>query len=134
MKREDMFEGFDPAKHEEEARSRWGHTAEYAESQRRTKGYTKDDWTHTRAEADAITRDFAKAAEQGIAPTDVRAMDIAERHRQHIDRWFYPCSKAMHARLGQMYVADERFAANYEKARAGLTQYICDAIAENAAR
>jgi DNA-binding transcriptional MerR regulator len=134
MKREEMFDGFDPAAHEEEARSRWGHTAEYAESMRRTKGYTKDDWAQIRAESNAITDAFAKAAEAGVAATDARAMDVAERHRQHIDRWFYPCSKAMHRGLGQMYVADERFAASYEKARAGLAQFICDAIAANAAR
>jgi len=40
----------------------------------------------------------------------------------------------MHARLGQMYVADPRFAATYEKICPGMAQYACDAIATNAAR
>ena len=61
-------------------------------------------------------------------------MDAAERHRLLIDRWFYPCSREMHAELGRMYVADPRFTATYEKVRAGMAQYVCDAIAANAAR
>jgi hypothetical protein len=40
----------------------------------------------------------------------------------------------MHAKLGRMYVADERFAANYEKVRPGLASYMRDAIGANAAR
>jgi hypothetical protein len=43
------------------------------------------------------------------------AYEAAERARLLIDGWFYPCSKAMHAELGRMYVADPRFAANYDK-------------------
>jgi hypothetical protein len=33
-----------------------------------------------------------------------------------------------------MYVEDPRFAANYETNRPGMAQYVCDAIAANAAR
>jgi len=32
-----------------------------------------------------------------------------------------------------MYVADPRFAANYEKIHPGMARYMCDAIAANAA-
>jgi DNA-binding transcriptional MerR regulator len=125
MKPEEMFA------YEEEAKARWGSTPQYAESKRRTSAYTKDDWSEIRAEADAITEAFAQAAEAGVAPSDARATAIAERHRAHIDRWFYPCSHAIHRALGAMYVADERFAANYERRKEGLAQYICDAIAAN---
>lgn len=41
-------------------------------------------------------------------------MELAEEHRLHIGRWFYDCTREMHARLTQMYVNDERFAAHYE--------------------
>ena len=40
----------------------------------------------------------------------------------------------MHAGLGEMYVADERFAAHFEKQRAGLAAYLAEAIRANAAR
>ena len=50
------------------------------------------------------------------------------------DAWFYPCSREMHARLDQMYVADPRFAATYEKIRPGMAAYVRDASAANASR
>jgi hypothetical protein len=40
----------------------------------------------------------------------------------------------MHEALGRMYVADPRFAQTYEKIRPGMTRYLCEAIAANAAR
>ena len=61
-------------------------------------------------------------------------MDIAERARLSIDRWFYPCSRQMHSRLADLYEADERFAANYERHAAGLTAFFATAIRANARR
>ena len=72
--------------------------------------------------------------DEGVAPDDPRAMDAVEQHRLQIDRWFYPCSPEMHVGLGEMYVADPRFAATYEQFRPGMAQYVCDAIVANAAR
>jgi hypothetical protein len=66
--------------------------------------------------------------------TATAVLDLAERHRQHVDRWFYPCPPEMHANLGRMYVADEWFAANYKKVRAGLAAYVRGTIVANAAR
>ena len=34
----------------------------------------------------------------------------------------------MHARLAEMYIADPRFAAHYERVALGLAQYVHDAI------
>jgi DNA-binding transcriptional MerR regulator len=134
MNDQDLFDGFDPAQYEEEAKQRWGHTDAYAESHRRTSQYTKDDWRRMGVEAAAINEALAKLSEDGVPPTDGRAMDLAENHRLLIDRWFYPCSSAVHLGLGDMYVADPRFAANYDKVRPGLAQYLCEAIHANATR
>ena len=67
-------------------------------------------------------------------PTSPAAMDIAERHRLALDKWFYPCSKAMHAGLADMYEADERFRASIDKAGDGLTTFLSAAIRANAVR
>jgi len=131
---EEMFEGFDPRKHEDEARERWGGTTEYKESARRTKGYTKDDWAALGAESGAITTALAEAMARGVKPGDDEAMDLAERHRAHIDRWFYPCSSEIHAGLGEMYVSDPRFAIHYDRHAPGLAVFLRDAIRANAAR
>jgi DNA-binding transcriptional MerR regulator len=134
MDTKELFGGFDPAKHEAEAEERWGSTDAWAESKRRTAGYGEDDWTRIKAEADAIHRELADLLRAGAPAEGEAAMDLAERHRLHIDRWFYPCAPAMHRGLGQMYVADERFAAVYEAYEEGLAAYFAAAIEANAAR
>ncbi len=40
----------------------------------------------------------------------------------------------MHVGLAEMYLADPRFTATYEKMAAGLAQYLHDAIKANAAQ
>lgn len=129
-----MFEGFDPSKYEEEAKERWGNTPEFAESKRRTAKYTKEDWDRYRAESAALVNELAKLFDAGVPATSDQAMDVAEKHRESITRWFYPCSYEIHRGLGEMYVNDERFAANYEQLRKGLATYFRDAIRANAER
>ena len=53
---------------------------------------------------------------------------LVDRHRQHIDRWFYPCSIEMQVNLGEMYVTDPRFAATYDNVQPGLAMFLRDAI------
>lgn len=118
-----LFDGFDPAQYEDEVRQRWGDTAAYAESARRTRAYTKADWERYKAEADAIMTDAANLFRAGTPADGDAAMAAAERHRLSIDRWFYPCSPAMHASLADMYEADPRFAANIDKYAPGLTPW-----------
>jgi hypothetical protein len=127
-----MMSHVDPPEYEAEARERWGHLEAYPESTRRAADYGEREWRSIHAEADAIVRDFAALLHAGEDATGVQARALAERHRQHISRWFYPCPPAMHRGLGEMYVADERFARNYEQHERGLTAYVRDAIAANA--
>jgi MerR family transcriptional regulator, thiopeptide resistance regulator len=70
---------------------------------------------------------------RGDAPTDPAVMDLAERHRMQIDRWYYPCSHTVHQGLGEMYVADPRFAEKFESYGTGLAAFLRDAIQANAA-
>ncbi len=84
-----------------------------------------------RAEADDITQSLADAMTRGDAAGSSVAVAAAERHRQHITRWFYDCSYEMHRRLAEMYVADPRFTETYEKAMPGLAGYLHDAIHAN---
>ena len=107
MKPEEMFEGFDPAKYEEEATARWGQTEAFAESKRRTSRYTKDDWAKLKAEAEANVEELARAMADAVPPIDARAMDLAEQHRLHLERWFYQCPVAMHVELGEWVVEEK---------------------------
>ena len=62
------------------------------------------------------------------------AMAGAEAHRQQINDAFYDCTYEGHVGLAEMYLADPRFTATYEKIAPGLAQYLHDAIKANAAR
>ena len=128
-----MFAGFDPAKHEDEARRRWGDTAAYRESARRTRGYTEADWAALRAEQAAIYSDAAALRSAGKPAASAEAMAVAERHRRSIDRWFYPCDHATHCGLADLYEHDPRFAANIDTYGADLTPFLSAAIRANAA-
>jgi hypothetical protein len=127
-----MFEGFDHEQYEAEARARWGHTGAYAASARRTTGYGEREWAAIRADADEIVREFAELLRARQPASGPAARATAERHRQHITQWFYPCSPEMHRGLGEMYLADERFKDHYERVARGLAPYVRDAIAANA--
>jgi DNA-binding transcriptional MerR regulator len=137
MTPEDMLEvfgDFDPADYAEEAHERWGGTEAYAESMRRTASYTKQDWLRIQEEANDINQAFLALMDEGAPAGGAEAMDLAERHRAHISRWFYDCSYEIHAGLGEMYVADPRFTANIDRAGAGLAEYLSRAIAANSIR
>jgi DNA-binding transcriptional MerR regulator len=130
----EVFGDFDPTEHAVESEERWGDTDAYKESRKRTTKYTKEDWKRLGAEAEATTIALADALGRGVPAGSPEAMELAERARLHIDRWFYACSHEMHAALGDTYVGDERFAKHYEDRRPGLARYVRDAIAANAER
>jgi DNA-binding transcriptional MerR regulator len=132
QKEETMFDGFDPSQYEDEARKRWGDTDAYKESARRAAGYREEQWREIKLRAQETVRLFAELKRSGQVADGEPARAAAEQARLHIDRWFYPCSRDMHRAIGEMYVADPRFAANYEKVELGLTGYVRDAIVANA--
>ncbi|GAB3546734.1 DNA-binding transcriptional MerR regulator [Actinopolyspora lacussalsi] len=131
----ELFGGFDPDEHAEEAERRWGGTEPYRESRRRTASYTKDDWARMAAEQRELHREFAAALADGESATSTRAMELAERHRGLITGWFYECSYGMQRSLAEMYLADERFTATYEReVGTGGARFVHDAILANAER
>ncbi|MEL7056364.1 MAG: MerR family transcriptional regulator [Pseudomonadota bacterium] len=123
-----IFDGFDPADYETETKSRWGETDAYKESARRTKSYSDADWTLIKSELNSIWTDAAQAMRQGAATDSYVALEIVERHRKHVDRWFYDLTPEGHRGLADMWEADERFRANIDKHGAGLTTWLVAAV------
>jgi DNA-binding transcriptional MerR regulator len=124
-----LFQGFDPAQYADEARERWGDTAAYQESARRSQHYGKPEWQAIQRESEAIYAQLAELMQRGCAATDPAVQAAVADHRAHIERWFYPCSRQIHHGLGEMYVADPRFTANLDKVAPGFARFLCDAIA-----
>lgn len=120
--------------YEAEARERWGDTEAYEESTRRAKSYGDAEWKRIQEEQEAVEQAFADAMAAGAPTEGGRATDLAEEARLLIDRWFYPCSHAMHVGLAEMYSADARFRAHYDDRADGLAEYVAAAIRANAER
>jgi MerR family transcriptional regulator, thiopeptide resistance regulator len=134
---EEQFEIFGTDRIEEltaEAEQKWGDTDAWRESRRRTASYTKEDWAALGAEAKENIDAFAAAMRAGEPCDGEVAMDLAEAHRAHLNRWFYDCSPAMHRGIGDLYISDERYMAPYEELHPGYAQYVRDAFHANADR
>ena len=130
----EVFGDFDPDEHAAEVEERWGGTDAYRESARRAASYTKADWERIKAQGAAAIEAVVGAMRAGLPADSPDAMDGAEAHRRQITDSFYDCTTEIHVGLAEMYIADPRFTATYEKIAPGLAQYLHDAILANAAR
>ncbi len=131
MDNKEMFDGFDDAKIEEykkEAKERWGHTDAYKESERKTSKYTKADWDEIKAESSDIDAKLAALMDEGKSPADDDVQKQIMRWFRHINDRFYTCTPEIFRGLGEMYVQDKRFTANYDKIRPGLAGFKRDAM------
>lgn len=118
----------------EETAQRWGETEHYQEAARRTKHYGKAQWTALKAEAQLILERLAQKLKEGRPPNDPEVVALAEQHRLHLDRWFYPCSREMHAQVSQLFVSDPRYTANLDVHGEGVAAYLTAAIEANRQR
>ncbi|MCM3708071.1 MULTISPECIES: MerR family transcriptional regulator [Cytobacillus] len=88
----------------------------------------------TREEHEAVTKlseevnsTIGQAMETGN-PAGELAQKAADLHKQWITYYWSEYSKEAHAGLAEMYVADERFKAYYDKIRPGAAEFLRDAI------
>ncbi|MDQ1579670.1 MAG: MerR family transcriptional regulator, thiopeptide resistance regulator [Microbacteriaceae bacterium] len=135
---EDMLDGFDHTQYTEEVEQRWG-TEAYAKSDAWWRGLSKADKQAWMERQRQLARDWIAAAEGGIAPDGDEAQALAQRHFD----WLRGIpgtpgggsngpTKEYFVGLGEMYVADPRFAGNYG-GQAGA-EFVRDAMAAYAAR
>lgn len=115
---EHALDGFDHTEHREEVERRWGRQA-YADGDRWWRGLGADGQAQWKARAAALAESWREAAASGVDPGSHRAQELAGRH---VD-WLagVPGTPACGGRpdpayvrgLGELYVADERFSAQY---------------------
>lgn len=133
MDNKEMFEGFDVSeieKHKEkyaqETKERYGDTDAYAESERRTSKYSKEDWARIMGRQGEIYNKLAALMDK--EPSNSEVQKIIEENRQHITDAFYNCTVEIYRGLGQLYVNDQRFTKNIDKFKDGLAKFLSDAI------
>ncbi len=135
MSEKDMLAGFDyesmmehQKKHEGEAEQRWGNTEAYRQSASRAKRYRKEDWERIGARQEENLRDLIACYRGGEPHDGPRAAAVCAKAQSIISENFYDCTDEIFSGLGEMYVADERFTAYYDKHEPGLAAYYSRAI------
>ncbi|UVI37763.1 MerR family transcriptional regulator [Brevibacterium spongiae] len=116
---EEMFDGFDHREYEEEVTERWGAEA-YRRSDEWWSGRSAEEKQEWKSLVTELSQDWIAAAEAGARPESDRCQELARRHIEWLTA--VPGTPAHdpdgdlagYVRgLGQMYVDDQRFGANY---------------------
>ena len=117
------FKAFDTKKIDQyaaEAKAKWGKTEAYREYEQRGK----------QDAGDALMAVFAKIGEiRELDPASAEAQAMVKTLQDFISGNYYTCTKQILQGLGQMYVADERFKENIDRAGgAGTADFVARAI------
>lgn len=127
------FEAFDTSQIEKmknqyakEAMERWGSTKAYEESEKKTKGYSPEQWKEIQKESDLLIEGFA--AIRHMPPDCQKAQDLVSKWQAHITRHYYRCTTEILAGLGQMYQADSRFLENLDLHGQGTGEFMAKSI------
>ena len=131
MMAEEMLDGFDHTQYQDEVEQRWGKKA-YAESDSWWRGLSQSDKDEFKRQTDALMMDWVAASRSGDAVDSEMAQALATRHVDWLSIGWGGTrpTRDQLLGLGEMYVADERFAANFGGIQ-GAT-YVRDALAIHA--
>ena len=108
---DEVFEEFDHTEYQEEVEQRWG-TKAYADSDRWWRGLSAEEKKGFQQEQKAIAAAFGEVAATGAAPDAPEAQAVVERHVRWLSGPTTVSAEYLRG-LGEMYVADPRFGANY---------------------
>ena len=97
-----------------EAAQRWGDTPEFKESEMRTTSRTQAENAAVNDGLMAVIARFGGLTDKD--PASDEAQKLAGELQAYITKHYYPCSDVIFAGLGEMYVSDERFKANIDRA------------------
>ena len=93
----------------EEAKGRWGGTAAWKEFEKRSGSADEA--------ADGLMKLFAQLGElKTLPPESDEAQAAVTDIQRYITEHYYECTDGIFSALGEMYVADERFRKNIDKA------------------
>ncbi|GAB4087230.1 TipAS antibiotic-recognition domain-containing protein [Myceligenerans cantabricum] len=116
---EDMFDGFDHTQHKEEVERRWGKEA-YSQSDAWWRALGTEEQREWKARLSALLQAWVDGASAGLDPAGSEAQDIAAQHADWLagipgtpGHGTGAPAKEYLVGLAELYVADERFAANY---------------------
>ena len=89
---------------------------------------TQDDYQHWNALEDEILSALTAAVRAKAEPSGEEGQRIAALHRQWLSYSWERYTPKAHAGLAQMYTADQRFTAYYDRQESGCAAFLRDAI------
>ncbi|MCD7033605.1 MerR family transcriptional regulator [Metabacillus sp. GX 13764] len=133
MSDHEKFEGFkqemikeNEEKFGKEIREKYGEE-NIMRSNEKVKNMTKEEYeTLTRLETDY--RALLKKAVETGDPAGKEAQEACELHKQWLSFYWPSYTKEAHAGLGDLYVSDDRFKANYDRNVPGTAEFFREAI------
>ena len=113
-------------KYGDEVRAKYGDAA-VDESIARLKGLTHEQYDEG-GRLGLLFEETLQAAFESGDPASELAQKACDLHRQWLCVFYPRYSREYHLGLAEMYVADDRFRANYDKFGVGCTEFLRDAI------
>lgn len=113
-------------KYGKEIREKYGEDTVNA-SNAKVKGMSEEQYADVQKLEEQLFINLKAAMETGD-PAGELAQQAADLHKQWLCFYWDQYSKEAHAGLAEMYVADERFTAYYDKVQSGATEFLRDAI------
>jgi hypothetical protein len=127
MKASDYFEGFDETEYEEETRERWGSTPQYAESQKKWASYSREQKEAIQAKGGRLVTRMV-GQDPDTAPDNPEVQAAIGEYHAYLNQYFYACDADLLRELADGWVADPRFAINYERIREGGAAFVREAV------
>jgi DNA-binding transcriptional MerR regulator len=133
MSDKEKFEGFkkdmideNERKYGKEVREKYGDDT-VNQSNAKLQNMSQEKYDRANRLAEEINQTLAEAFKTGD-PSGDAAQKAAELHKEWISMYWPTYSGEAHAGLGDMYVADDRFKAYYDKEQDGVAEFLRDAI------
>ena len=125
------FSAFDKTKlkeYETEAKERWGKTSAFKEFESKNEERSDDENSFIAVGMMKIFEEFGKIS--GEKPESEKAQELVKKLQNFITENYYNCTDEILFGLGRMYVFDERFTENIDKAGGkGTAEFVSKAIA-----
>ncbi|MBL4938612.1 MerR family transcriptional regulator [Clostridium sp. YIM B02515] len=133
MSDKDKFKGFkkkliedNEKKYGKEIREKYGDET-VNKSNAKLNNMTQEEYDEVTKLGEEVLKTLKDAFKTGD-PAGELAQKAADLHRQWLSFYWDSYSKEAHAGVAQMYVADERFTAYYDKEQPGTAEFLRDAI------
>ena len=127
----DVFDKSEIEKYEEEVKAKWGNTKAYQEY--RQKDITRDKEGYGKLADEMMTMFSELGRLKHLSPDAHEVQEKISALQQFITDHYYVCTDEILRGLGEMYVCDERFKNNIDKAGgAGTADFVRQAIVSKA--